>query len=156
MNIREYEPLSIIGKGAFGEVRVCREKSTGNIVAIKKMKKEEMHKKNQIIHMRTEIEILINAKTPWIVNLRCSFQDDFYLYLVMDFCPGGDFMSLLMRKDILNEEDSKFYIAEIILAVEDIHKMDCIHRDIKPDNILVDRKGHLKLADFGLSKLSVN
>jgi len=155
MSIREYESVAIIGKGAFGEVRVCKEKATGMEVAIKKMKKEEMHKKNQVIHMRTEREILINAKTPWVVNLKCSFQDDSYLYLVMDFCPGGDFMSLLMRKDILNEEESRFYIAELILAVEAIHKMDCIHRDLKPDNILIDKNGHIQLSDFGLSKLFV-
>ncbi len=158
MTIKEFEPITIIGKGAFGEVIVCREKSTGEIVAIKKMKKDEMHRKNQIIHMRIEREILINASKmncPWVVNLKYAFQDDYNLYLVMDFCPGGDFMSLLMRKDILNEEESKFYIAELILAVEAIHKLDCIHRDLKPDNILLDAKGHLQLSDFGLSKLSV-
>ncbi len=155
MSIRDFEPLSIIGKGAFGEVRICRDKLNGRIVAIKKMKKEEMHKKNQILHMRTEKEILVNAKSPWVVSLRSSFQDDYNLYLVMDFCSGGDFMSLLMRKDILNEEDSRFYIAELILAVEAIHKIDCIHRDLKPDNVLINKKGHLQLSDFGLSKLSV-
>ena len=106
--------------------------------------------------MRTEREILISAKNPWVVGLRCSFQDDYFLYLVMDFCIGGDFMSLLMRKDILNEEESRFYIAELILAVEALHKMDCIHRDLKPDNILIDKKGHIQLSDFGLSKLSVS
>lgn len=120
------------------------------------MKKEDMRSKNQIMHVRTEKEILRNANIPWIVNLRYSFQDDYYLYLVMDYVPGGDFMSLLMKKDILNEQESKFYIAELILAVEAVHKLNCIHRDIKPDNILIDKKGHIKLSDFGLSKLGVN
>jgi serine/threonine protein kinase len=72
----------------------------------------------------------------------------------MDFVPGGDLMSLLIKKDILSEEESRFYIAELVLAIEAIHKLNCIHRDLKPDNILIDREGHIKLSDFGLSKLS--
>jgi len=118
------------------------------------MKKEDMIRKNQIIHLRTEREILINANNPWVVKLKYCFQDDKYLYLVMEFLPGGDFMSYLILKDILNEEEARFYIAEIILAVESLHKNNCIHRDLKPDNILIDKDGHLKLVDFGLSKLS--
>jgi serine/threonine protein kinase len=119
------------------------------------MRKEDMLSKNQITHVRTEREIL-TAKNDWIVNLKYSFQDDTYLYLVMDFLPGGDLMSLLMKKDILTEDESRFYIAELILAVESVHKMNCIHRDLKPDNILIDKDGHIKLSDFGLSKLAVN
>ena len=148
--------MAIIGKGAFGEVRVCREIKTGEIVAIKKMRKEDMFQKNQIMHVRTEKEILTTARSPWVVNLRYSFQDDYFLYLVMDFLPAGDFMSLLMKKDILTEEEAKFYTAEMILAVEDVHKMNIIHRDLKPDNILIDKNGHVQLSDFGLSKLSEN
>jgi serine/threonine protein kinase len=119
------------------------------------MRKEDMLSKNQMMHVRTEREILTTAKIPWIVNLLYSFQDDLYLYLVMDFLPGGDLMSLLMKKDILTEEESRFYIAELILAVEAVHKISCIHRDLKPDNILIDRYGHIQLSDFGLSKLAV-
>lgn len=148
--------MAIIGKGAFGEVRVCREIKTGEIVAIKKMRKDDMFQKNQIMHVRTEKEILTTAKSQWVVNLRYSFQDDYFLYLVMDFLPAGDFMSLLMKKDILTEEEAKFYTAEMVLAVEDVHKMNIIHRDLKPDNILIDKHGHVQLSDFGLSKLSEN
>ena len=153
MSIREFEPLSIIGRGAFGEVRICRQKENGNIVAIKKMKKEDMLNKNQLMHVRTEKEILKNDN-PWIVKLKYSFQDDYFLYLVMDFLPGGDLMNLLMKKDILTEEEARFYTAEMILAVESVHKLNCIHRDLKPDNILIDKRGHIQLSDFGLSKLS--
>ena len=95
MTIREFEPLSIIGRGAFGEVRICRHTETGNIVAIKKMRKEDMLNKNQLMHVRTEREIL-TADNPWIVSLKYSFQDDYFLYLVMDYLPGGDLMNLLM------------------------------------------------------------
>jgi serine/threonine kinase 38 len=120
------------------------------------MRKEDMLSKNQIMHVRTEREILTSAKIPWIVNLRYSFQDENFLYLVMDYLPGGDLMSLLMNKNILTENESKFYIAELILAVESVHKLNCIHRDLKPDNILINREGHIQLSDFGLSKLSVS
>lgn len=120
------------------------------------MRKDEMYKKNQILHVRAERDVLSEAKIPWIVELRYSFQDEVYLYLVMEYCPGGDLMSLLINKDILTEDEARFYIAELILSVESVHKLKCIHRDLKPDNILIDKEGHLKLSDFGLSKKIVN
>ena len=152
--VHEYESLSIIGRGAFGEVHVCKEKKTGNIVAVKKIRKDVLIIKNQVIHVRNEQLLMSKVKSPWIVELKASFQEDDYLYLVMEYLPGGDFMNLLIKKDILSEEDSKFYTAELILAIESIHKLDCIHRDIKPDNILIAKNGHIKLTDFGLAKVS--
>ena len=153
-SIRDYESISIIGKGAFGEVHVCREKKTGQIVAVKKIKKEVLIIKNQIIHVRNEQLFMSKVKSQWIVELKASFQEGDYLYLIMEFLPGGDFMNLLIKKDILTEEEARFYTAELILAIESIHKFDCIHRDIKPDNILIDKTGHIKLTDFGLAKIS--
>ncbi len=153
MNIREFEPLTIIGRGAFGEVRVCRQISTGDIVAIKKMRKEDMLNKNQLMHVRTEKEIM-TASNPWIVKLKYSFQDEYYLYLVMEFLPGGDLMNLLMKKEVLTEDEARFYTAEMILAVDSVHKLNCIHRDLKPDNILIDKNGHIQLSDFGLAKIA--
>ena len=152
--IRDYESLTVIGRGAFGEVHVCRVIKTGDIVAIKKIKKELLAKKNQIIHVRNEQLFMSKVKSPWIVDLKASFQEDDFLYLVMEFLPGGDFMNLLIEKDKLTEEEARFYIAELILAVDSIHKLDCIRRDIKPDNILIDKNGHIKLSDFGLAKVS--
>ena len=152
--IRNYESLAIIGRGAFGEVHVCRDKSNGDIVAVKKIKKDVLYIKNQVLHIRNEQILMSKIKSPWIVELKASFQEDDYLYLVMEFLPGGDLMNLLIKKDILTENEAKFYIAELILSIESIHKLDCIHRDIKPDNILIDKKGHIKLSDFGLAKIS--
>lgn len=95
---------------------------------------------------------MIKAKNPWVVELKFSFQDERHLYLIMEFLPGGDLMTLLMRKDILSEEESRFYIGETISAIEAIHNLNYIHRDLKPDNILLDKDGHIKLTDFGLCK----
>lgn len=111
-----------------------------------------MHKKNQIIHVRTEKGFLQHANNPFIVNLLGSFQDDKYLYLEMEYLIGGDLMSQLIKKDIFTEYEAKFYCAQIILAIEYVHSINYIHRDIKPDNILIDKLGNIKLSDFGLSK----
>ena len=153
-SIRDYESLSIIGRGAFGEVHVCREKKTGQIVAVKKIRKDVLVIKNQVIHVRNEQLFMSRVKSPWIVELKASFQEDDYLYLIMKYLPGGDFMNLLIKKDILTEDEARFYTAELILSIESIHKLDCIHRDIKPDNVLIDKTGHIKLSDFGLAKVS--
>jgi serine/threonine kinase 38 len=152
ISIFDFVPIKIIGKGAFGEVRICKYIPTGDVVAIKKMKKEEMHKKNQVLHVRAEKDVLSQAKNEWIVELKFSFQDQKFLYLGMEYLPGGDLMTLLMARDILPEEDAKFYAAEMVLAIESVHEMNCIHRDLKPDNVLIDKDGHIKLSDFGLSK----
>ena len=152
ITIFDFIPIKIIGKGAFGEVRICKYIPTGDIVAIKKMKKEEMHKKNQVLHVRAERDVLSEAKNQWIVELKFSFQDQKFLYLGMEYLPGGDLMTLLMARDILPEEDAKFYAAEMVLAIESVHEMGCIHRDLKPDNVLIGKDGHIKLSDFGLSK----
>jgi len=102
-------------------------------------------------HVRAERDVLAESTSPWVVQLFYSFQDPIYLYLIMEFLPGGDLMTMLMKYDVFSEDVSRFYIAECILAIEAVHKLGYIHRDIKPDNILIDKDGHLKLSDFGLS-----
>ncbi|CAN6817186.1 unnamed protein product [Brassica oleracea] len=152
MGADDFEPLTMIGKGAFGEVRICREKGTGNVYAMKKLKKSEMLRRGQVEHVKAERNLLAEVDSNCIVKLYCSFQDDEYLYLIMEYLPGGDMMTLLMRKDTLTEDEARFYIGETVLAIESIHKHNYIHRDIKPDNLLLDREGHMKLSDFGLCK----
>ncbi|KAI5395223.1 uncharacterized protein LOC127091945 [Lathyrus oleraceus] len=152
MGVDDFELLTMIGKGAFGEVRVCREKTTDHVFAMKKLKKSEMLRRGQVEHVKAERNVLAEVDSNCIVKLYCSFQDDEYLYLIMEYLPGGDVMTLLMRKDILTEDEARFYVGETVLAIESIHKHNYIHRDIKPDNLLLDRYGHLRLSDFGLCK----
>nr|XP_023883510.1 serine/threonine-protein kinase tricorner-like [Quercus suber]POF22711.1 serine/threonine-protein kinase tricorner [Quercus suber] len=150
--VDDFELLTIIGRGAFGEVRLCQEKKSGNIYAMKKLKKSEMVKRGQVEHVRAERNLLAEVASHCIVKLYYSFQDAEYLYLIMEYLPGGDMMTLLMRADTLTENVARFYIAQSVLAIESIHKHNYIHRDIKPDNLLLDKKGHMKLSDFGLCK----
>ncbi|KAG9451801.1 hypothetical protein H6P81_004705 [Aristolochia fimbriata] len=148
----DFELLTIIGRGAFGEVRLCREKTSGNIFAMKKLKKVEMLSRGQVEHVKAERNLLAEVASHCIVKLYYSFQDADYLYLIMEYLPGGDMMTLLIREDTLTENVARFYIAQSVLAIESIHKHNYIHRDIKPDNLLLDKNGHMKLSDFGLCK----
>lgn len=104
----------------------------------------------QVAHVKAERDILAEADNEWVVRLYYSFQDRDSLYFVMDYIPGGDMMSLLIRMGVFPEHLARFYVAELTLAIESVHKMGFIHRDIKPDNILIDLDGHIKLTDFGL------
>ncbi|ORC83897.1 protein kinase, partial [Trypanosoma theileri] len=145
-----------IGKGAFGEVYVCRRKGEvdGQLYALKRMRKTDMIRKKQILHVRSEKDVMAEAaaKNMWVVRLYLSFQDEQYLYMVMEYMPGGDMISWLCLKQKFDVESTRFYIAELCAAVASVHDMFFVHRDIKPDNILLDARGHIKLTDFGLSK----
>merc|ERR1719348_2022006 len=150
LDAEDFEPLKVIGKGAFGEVRLVQKVDTGHVYAMKVLRKEDMVEKEQVAHVRAERDILVEVDHTWVVKMYFSFQDEQNLYLVMEFLPGGDLMTLLMKKDTLSEEMVQFYVAETALAIQTIHDLGFIHRDIKPDNLLLDSKGHVKLSDFGL------
>ncbi|KAJ8920544.1 hypothetical protein NQ315_005413 [Exocentrus adspersus] len=139
-----------IGVGAFGEVTLVRKIDTNHLYAMKTLRKSDVLKRNQVAHVKAERDILAEADNEWVVKLYYSFQDSDILYFVMDYIPGGDLMSLLIKLGIFEERLARFYIAELTCAVESVHKMGFIHRDIKPDNILIDKDGHIKLTDFGL------
>ncbi|KYQ94452.1 putative protein serine/threonine kinase [Tieghemostelium lacteum] len=150
-----FDSVKIIGRGAFGEVRLVKMKKNSKYFAMKKLDKSKMIEKHQTVHVRSERDILadsygVGGSNPWIVSLYYSFQDTNYLYLIMEYVPGGDMMTQLIKYDTFTEDVTKFYIAETVLALHSIHKLHYIHRDIKPDNLLIDAKGHIKVSDFGL------
>lgn len=151
LSLEDFITVKVIGKGAFGEVRLVQKRDTGQVYAMKTLYKSEMFMKDQLAHVKAERDVLAGSDSPWVVSLYYSFQDDDYLYLIMEFLPGGDLMTMLIKYDVFSEDITRFYIAECVLAIEAIHKLGFIHRDIKPDNVLIDKTGHIKISDFGLS-----
>ncbi|EPY87094.1 serine/threonine-protein kinase LATS2 [Camelus ferus] len=142
--------IKTLGVGAFGEVCLACKVDTHALYAMKTLRKRDVLSRNQVAHVKAERDILAEADNEWVVKLYYSFQDKDSLYFVMDYIPGGDMMSLLIRMEVFPEHLARFYIAELTLAIESVHRMGFIHRDIKPDNILIDLDGHIKLTDFGL------
>ena len=128
MGLKNFSLVKVIGKGAFGEVRIVRSKEDKIAYAMKTMRKKDMVAKNQVTHVQAERDLMAAADNPWLVKLHYSFQDDTYLYLVMEFCGGGDLMTILMREDILTENQTKFYIAELAAAINAVHELDFVHR----------------------------
>ncbi|KAF7492119.1 Rho-associated protein kinase 1 [Sarcoptes scabiei] len=143
----DFDVLKTIGSGAFGEVKLVRQKFTKKIYAMKILSKFEMIKRSDS-YFSEEKFIMAHANSEWIVKLHFAFQTTTHLFMVMDYMPGGDLVNLMSKYDI-PEKWAKFYCAEVILALEAIHSMGFVHRDVKPDNMLLDHRGHLKLADFG-------
>jgi tRNA A-37 threonylcarbamoyl transferase component Bud32 len=160
ISVADFESLAVIGRGAFGEVRLVRRKGkksdsyAGQIFALKSMKKEAMVIKNQVHHVNAEREALSAADdaNPWLTALYYSFFDEHHLYMVMSYMPGGDLMSLLIREDTFSEQVTRFFMGEAAQAISSVHALGYIHRDIKPDNMLLDAYGHLRLTDLGLCK----
>uniref|UniRef100_A0A8C6WL00 Rho-associated protein kinase 1 n=1 Tax=Neogobius melanostomus TaxID=47308 RepID=A0A8C6WL00_9GOBI len=148
MKAEDYEVVKVIGRGAFGEVQLVRHKATSKVYAMKLLSKFEMIKRSDSAFFWEERDIMAFANSSWVVQLFFAFQDDRYLYMVMEYMPGGDLVNLMSNYDV-PEKWARFYTAEVVLALDGIHSMGFIHRDVKPDNMLLDKTGHLKLADFG-------
>ncbi|XP_020804896.1 rho-associated protein kinase 1 isoform X1 [Drosophila serrata] len=148
MNVEDFDFIKLIGAGAFGEVQLVRHKSSSQVYAMKRLSKFEMMKRPDSAFFWEERHIMAHANSEWIVQLHFAFQDAKYLYMVMDFMPGGDIVSLMGDYEI-PEKWAIFYTMEVVLALDTIHNMGFVHRDVKPDNMLLDSYGHLKLADFG-------
>ncbi len=165
VNRGDFEEVAVLGRGHFATVSLVREKVSvhsasssptktrgggGKVYAMKKMSKGGV----PATRARLERTVMSRAKSDWLVKLRFAFQDSRFLYLVMEYCPGGDLRTLLDRHDgKLSEDMARFYLAEMTLAIHTVHLMGYVHRDIKPENVLLDRFGHIKLADFGSAEL---
>ncbi|XP_051490029.1 citron Rho-interacting kinase [Apus apus] len=157
-SVKDFEVKSVVGCGHFADVKVVREKGTGDVYAMKVMSKESLLAQEHVSFFEEERSILSQSTSPWIPQLQYAFQDKKNLYLVMEYQPGGDLLSLLNRyEDQLDETMVQFYLAELVLAIHSVHQMGYVHRDIKPENVLIDRTGHIKLVDFGsAAKMTVN
>ncbi|EEB18276.1 Rho-associated protein kinase, putative [Pediculus humanus corporis] len=148
MKTDDYTLIKVIGRGSFGVVQLVRHNSTQKVYAMKLLSKFEMIKRSDSAFFWEERDIMAHANSEWIVQLHFAFQDTQYLYMVMDYMPGGDLVNLMSNYDV-PEKWAKFYCAEVVLALDAIHSLGFVHRDVKPDNMLLDKYGHLKLADFG-------
>jgi len=155
-SIKDFEIIKPISKGAFGSVYLAKKKLTGDYFAIKVLKKGDMVAKNQVTNVKAERAIMMwQGESDFVAKLYWTFSSKDYLYLVMEYLNGGDCSSLIKSLGGLPEDWAKKYLAEVVLGVQHLHSRQIIHRDLKPENLLIDQKGHLKLTDFGLSRMGL-
>jgi protein kinase X len=150
---QEYEHLSVLGTGTFGVVRLVRHHLSGDLFAMKTMSKAKLIKLKQVTHVNSEHDILSQLTHPFIVNLHSSYQDQSFVYLFMDYVLGGELFSHLRLAGKFDNETSKFYTCQVVLAFKYIHSHNMVYRDLKPENLLLDTKGNLRLIDFGFAKV---
>ncbi|PVI03769.1 putative response regulator receiver RIM15p [Periconia macrospinosa] len=155
-SIKDFEVIKPISKGAFGSVYLAKKKTTGEYYAIKVLRKADMVAKNQVTNVKAERAIMMwQGESDFVAKLYWTFSSKDYLYLVMEYLNGGDCASLIKVLGGLPEDWAKKYLAEVVLGVEHLHSRGIVHRDLKPDNLLIDQQGHLKLTDFGLSRMGL-
>jgi len=155
VSMDDFTLLSVIGRGTYGKVLLVRKNTSGELLAMKMLRKKYLSKRNQVEHTKTERSVLEKVQHPFIVKLKYAFQNAKKLYFVLEYCPGGELFFHLSRAHKFTEERAKFYAACIILALEKLHSENIIYRDLKPENVLIDSQGFAKLTDFGLSKENI-
>lgn len=153
VTIHSFELIKPISSGAFGRVDLVRMKGEETYFAMKTLKKKDMIDKNLVEQVITERNILATTSNPYVVRMHYAFHDSKKLYLLMEYLNGGDCASLLENINYFPEHMAKLYIAETIMAIAYLHSKGIVHRDVKPDNLLITSDGHIKLTDFGLSKV---
>ncbi|KAL2126850.1 hypothetical protein VTI74DRAFT_137 [Chaetomium olivicolor] len=151
-SLADFELLRTLGTGSFGRVHLVQSRHNSRFYAIKVLKKAQVVKMKQVEHTNDERRMLGEVKHPFLITLWGTFQDAKNLYMVMDFVEGGELFSLLRRSGRFPNPVAKFYAAEVTLALEYLHSRNIIYRDLKPENLLLDRHGHLKITDFGFAK----
>lgn len=156
VTLDDFDLLKVVGKGSFGKVMQVRHKSSEKIYAMKILRKAALVKRNQVNHTKSERNILQEVQSPFIVRLHYAFQTEDKLYLVLSYLNGGELFFHLKKERKFSESRVRLYAAEIISAVESLHKVDIIYRDLKPENILLDAEGHICITDFGLSKEAIS
>ncbi|KAI8335919.1 camp-dependent protein kinase 10 [Chlamydoabsidia padenii] len=151
-NVKDYKLLDTLGTGTFGRVYLAKERTQNKVFAVKVLKKADVVRLKQVEHINSERYVLSHVAFPFIVELHCTFQDQQCLYMVMGYVQGGELFRHLRKAGRFGNDTTKFYAAEIILAIEYLHSKDIIYRDLKPENLLLDREGHIKITDFGFAK----
>ncbi|CEP61588.1 serine/threonine-protein kinase LALA0_S03e06238g [Lachancea lanzarotensis] len=153
---KDFEMITQVGQGGYGQVYLARKRDTREICALKILNKKLLVKLNETNHVLTERDILTTTRSEWLVKLLYAFQDPASLYLAMEFVPGGDYRTLLINTRFLQAPHARFYISEMFCAVDALHQLGYTHRDLKPENFLIDSRGHIKLTDFGLAAGTVS
>eukprot|EP00520_Triparma_pacifica_P018438 CAMPEP_0118652076 /NCGR_PEP_ID=MMETSP0785-20121206/11123_1 /TAXON_ID=91992 /ORGANISM="Bolidomonas pacifica, Strain CCMP 1866" /LENGTH=334 /DNA_ID=CAMNT_0006544565 /DNA_START=71 /DNA_END=1071 /DNA_ORIENTATION=- len=151
--LSNFEVLHTLGRGTFGRVRLVRTFETGEFFALKMMKKTAIVKLKQMTHVLNEVKIMSMMSNPFIVSLIGHFQDENRLYLVLSYVRGGELFTLLRAQSAFHQTAAIFYAAELILALKYLHELKVCYRDLKPENVLLEEDGHIKLCDFGLAKI---
>ncbi|CAD8075229.1 unnamed protein product [Paramecium primaurelia] len=154
LDIKQFELQKQLGEGLFGKVFLAKYKNN-NIYALKQMQKSFLKKQNYLKYAITEMEILKSVDCPFIIKSYAILENEKYYYIIMEYCPGRDLIHNLIIHGKFNENEVRFYMAELIIAIEYLHNKDILYRDLKPENILIDRRGHIKLIDFGLCKTDI-
>lgn len=154
-NVADFDLRATVGTGTFGRVRVVKIKGSKDRtpLAIKIMKKSEVIRLKQVEHIRAEKSIMAMIEHPFIVNLLTTFQDDKRLFMLLEYINGGELFSYLRKEGRLPNDSARFYAGEIILAFAYLHSMNIVYRDLKPENLLIDCEGHMKVTDFGFAKV---
>lgn len=152
VTVDDFELLKVLGKGSFGKVFMVRLIPTGEIFAMKVLRKSEVVRRRQVEHTMAERRIMSGIDHPFIVALRYAFQTQDKLYMVTDYCRGGELFFHLKKFKTFSEDMVRFFAAELVSALEHLHSMDIVYRDMKPENVLLDADGHIHITDFGLSK----
>ncbi|OHS97803.1 RAC family serine/threonine-protein kinase like protein [Tritrichomonas foetus] len=155
ISMEMFDKIAVIGRGFYGKVMLCKNKSTNELVAIKVVKKSRLIELKKLHTILKERTILVRQRHPFIITLKYAFQSTNKFFLCLEYAPGGDFFHFL-RSHTPNLHDFKLYIAEISLAINELHKNGILYRDLKPENILLDEKGHVKLTDFGLCEYLID
>jgi len=152
ISVLDFELLKVIGRGGFSRVLLVRKKDTGRLYAMKILKKSKIIREKKVKPLISERKVLELLDHPFIVKLHWAFQSKEELFFVMDICTGGEIFFHLSNFKRFSEHMAKFYFCEIVLGLEYLHNLNIVYRDIKPENILIDIDGHVKIADFGLAK----
>lgn len=153
LQLKNFDLQATLGTGTFGRVRLVHHLPDNKIYAMKILKKEAILRLDQINHIASEVDLLMRLEHPFLVNMHGIFQDGINVYMCLEFVPGGEVFSILRDLGRFPEDQGKFYTAEICLAFEYLHRFHVAYRDLKPENLLVSRTGHIKITDFGFAKI---